>query len=208
MRTALLALRATGAAAALLALSAVSAPPAASAAPANGEENRGSVWATPSTATPGSQIELRVNGCRGSRGVARSAVFVAEADLSGRDGDGSPLFGEAMISSGAQPGWHTIRVTCDGHDGKATGSIQVVRHDSHQPTHHPSPVWPVHAGGGGMAAELAAKEDKQLAAPTRHEGPADGPGMPHSVIGAVLAAAATLAVAGRALAVRRRRSGD
>jgi hypothetical protein len=202
MRTHLLALRGAAAGGSLLATSALvlagfgSLP--AAAAPA-GEENRGTVWATPATASPGAQIELRVNGCDGTTGAAKSSVFVADAHLTGRDGRGNPLYGEAMISSKAQPGWHTIRVTCDGQDDKATGSIQIVHHDpTHRPTHHPSPVWPVHAGGGGMSAELAAgkKED------------GGGPGLPHTVIGAVLACAATLAVAGRAMRLRRRRSGQ
>ncbi|MFI8106207.1 hypothetical protein [Streptomyces sp. NPDC086023] len=196
MRTALLAVRATGAAAALLTVSVAS---AAFAPLAQAGEERGTVWATPSTAHPGAQIELRVNGCNGTTGAAKSSVFVADAELSGRDGKGNPLYGEAMISSHAQPGWHTIRVTCDGKDGKATGSIQIEhRGNDHQPTHHPSPVWPVHAGGGGMATELAAKR----------EDAGDGPGVLHTAIGAVLAGAATIAVAGRALKLRRRRSGD
>ncbi|MET9959040.1 hypothetical protein ABZ128_08125 [Streptomyces sp. NPDC006326] len=82
------------------------------------------------------------------------------------------------------------------------------------PRPHESPVGPVHAGGGGMAAELAEsarlaqlKEQGQAAAAKKSHG-GDGPGLPHTVIGAVLAAAATLAVAGRALTLRRRRSGQ
>ncbi|NXY97325.1 hypothetical protein HYE82_23700 [Streptomyces sp. BR123] len=85
------------------------------------------------------------------------------------------------------------------------------------PNPHRSPVRPVHAGGGGMAAELA--ETARAAERADGDGAAaavaakkdhgdDGPGLPHTVIGAVLAAAATLAVAGRALALRRRRSGE
>ncbi|MFK0255660.1 hypothetical protein [Streptomyces sp. NPDC090445] len=89
-----------------------------------------------------------------------------------------------------------------------------------RPDPHRSPVGPVHAGGGGMAAELAetartaeradgAGGDRATAtvAAKKDHGD-DGPGLPHTVIGAVLAAAATLAVAGRALALRRRRSGE
>ncbi|MER7759545.1 hypothetical protein [Streptomyces sp. NPDC097619] len=208
MRTDLLALRATGPAAVLVAASALvltAAPTALSA-----EEHRGTVWATPSTASPGAQIELRVNGCDGTTGAAKSPVFVADAHLSGRDGGGNPLYGEAMIRSGAKPGWYSIQVTCDGRDAKATGSIQVVHHEpTHRPTHHPSPIWPVHAGGGGMAAELATGDKADALRQTAARDARDeGPGLPHTVIGAVLACAATLAVAGRAVRLRRRRSGE
>ncbi|MCY0948994.1 hypothetical protein [Streptomyces sp. H27-S2] len=204
MRSIPIALRVTGVAVALTAFTAVTAPTALA-----GEEERGgreSISVDPNPAHPGAQVKLRVKGCDGTRGAAKSAVFVADADLYGRDGGRSPLYGEAMISSHAPPGWHSIRVTCDGHD-KVTGSIEIAHHHrpTHRPTHHPSPVWPVHAGGGGMSAELAETSRPAAAAKEQEEG---GPGMPHTVIGAVLAAAATLAVAGRALALRRRRSGE
>ncbi|MGW1762931.1 hypothetical protein ACWCQL_02380 [Streptomyces sp. NPDC002073] len=200
MRTDLIALRGAGVTAALLAATAATLgfAPSASA----GEEGRGTVWATPSTASPGAQIELRVNGCNGTTGTAKSEVFVADAELSGRDGGGNPLYGEAMISSRARPGWYSIHVTCDGRDRKATGSIQIEHHQpNHRPSHHATPVWPVHAGGGGMSEELTATAAKK-------ESGSRGPGLPHTVIGALLAAAATLAVAGRALALRRRRNGE
>ncbi|MFD0269247.1 hypothetical protein ACFVGY_22165 [Streptomyces sp. NPDC127106] len=103
--------------------------------------------------------------------------------------------------------------------------------DRERPNPHQSPVRPVHAGGGGMAAELAetariaerAKQadgvqgagsadgavgDRAAGVAAKKDHGDDGPGLPHTVIGAVLAAAATLAVAGRALALRRRRSGE
>ncbi len=201
MRSVHIALRAAGVAVALTAFSAVTAPAALA-----GEEDRGgrgSVSVDPNPAHPGAQVKLRVHGCGGTRGAAQSSVFVADAELYGRDGGRSPLYGEVMISSHAQPGRHSVRVTCDGHE-KVSGSIEI----SHRrPSHHASPVWPVHAGGGGMSAELA--ESSRLAADSKKDGHGDdGPGLPHTVIGAVLAAAATLAVAGRALALRRRRSGD
>ncbi|MFJ3924868.1 hypothetical protein [Streptomyces sp. NPDC090022] len=214
MRTALLALRVTGAAVVLTAVSAVTVPAALA-----DEGNRGTVSVSPSTARPGEEVELRVHGCDGRRGWAKSPVFVADAELFGREGHGSPLFGDAKIRVHAAPGWHTIRVNCDGRHDKATGSIQIVRHGGghqgdhhgsgqkgdhhgeHRPDHRPTPVWPVHAGGGGMSAELAASTAKK-----QHD--SDGPGLPHTVIGAVLAAVATLAVAGKALAMRRRRSAE
>lgn len=228
MRSALTALRVTAAAAALTAFTAVSAPTALAA----GEENRGSVSVDPHQAEPGAQVTLRVHGCEGKWASARSAVFVSEVHLSsGRDGDRS-LSGDAMVSSRAQPGRHDIRVKCDGDEDRVRGSIEVVRRrDDHEkdrerekdrdhekdrdrPNPHESPVRPVHAGGGGMAAELARSaaqgqgqpQDQAAAAKKNHGG--DGPGLPHTVIGAVLAAAATLAVAFRALTLRRRRSGE
>ncbi|MFD7262830.1 hypothetical protein [Streptomyces sp. NPDC059874] len=207
MRSVLIALRAAGVAVALTALSAVAAPTALA-----GEEDRGdrgdrggSISVDPNPAHPGAQVKLRVHGCEGSRGAAKSSVFVDDVDLHGRDGGRSPLYGDGLIRSHASPGWHSIRVTCDGHD-KVSGSIEIAHH---RPTHHASPVWPVHAGGGGMAAEVEKQPQRsELAATAKKDHGGDGPGLPHTVIGAVLAAVATLAVAGRALTLRRRRSGD
>ncbi|MFG2984687.1 hypothetical protein ACGFYQ_26110 [Streptomyces sp. NPDC048258] len=202
MRSVQIALRVAGVAVALTAFSAVAAPTALA-----GEEDRGdrggSVSVDPNPAAPGAQVKLRVNGCDGTKGSAKSAVFTSDVELYGRDGGRSPLYGEAMISSHASPGSHSVRVTCDGHD-KVTGSIEISHR--HQPSHHASPVWPVHAGGGGMSAEIA--ESSRLAAAAKKDHGDDGPSLPHTLIGAILAAAATLAVAGRALTLRRRRSGD
>ncbi|MFE9634853.1 hypothetical protein [Streptomyces sp. NPDC006463] len=218
MRSVQIAFRAAGVAVALTAFSAVTAPTALAGEEDRGDHgDRGSVSVDPNPAAPGAQVKLRVNGCDGNRGAAKSAVFTSEVELFGRDGGRSPLYGEAVISSHASPGWHSVRVTCDGHD-KVSGSIQISHHESshhesshyesshHEPSHHASPVWPVHAGGGGMSAELA--ETSRLAAVAKKDHGGDGPGMPHTVIGAILAAVATLAVAGRALTLRRRRSGD
>ncbi|MEV7613440.1 hypothetical protein [Streptomyces sp. NPDC089799] len=239
MRTALLALRATGAAAALTAVSVLTAP----AAPAD-DGVRGTIWATPTTAEPGAQVELRVLGCDGGKGVAKSPVFVSPVPLHGRGGHGGrnapggELFGEATISVHAKPGWHSVEAHCEGGAGRATGSIQVVPHrggdhdgpDHGKPDHdrppfaHHTPRWPVHAGGGGMAGKLPEAQKlpaggnaagpagdgpatENLAAAKKHPAP-QGPGLPHTLIGAFLAAAATLAVAGRALTLRRRRSGE
>ncbi|KPI17122.1 hypothetical protein OV450_8061 [Actinobacteria bacterium OV450] len=221
MRSALIALRATGVAVALTALTAVSSP----AALASGEENRGGVSVEPHQAEPGAQVKLRVRGCDEKWASAKSAVFVSEVHLSsGRDGD-KTLWGDAMVSSHAQPGRHDIKVRCDGGEDRVRGSIEVVRRrddreqdrdrdrdrdhdrDRDKPNPHESPVRPVHAGGGGMSAELAAQAQGQAAAAKKNHG-GEGPGLPHTVIGAVLAAAATLAVAFRALSLRRRRSGE
>ncbi|WP_327283583.1 MULTISPECIES: hypothetical protein [unclassified Streptomyces] len=208
MRSALIALRATGVAVALTALTAVS-PPAALA----GEENRAGVSVDPHQAEPGAQVKLRVRGCDDKWASAKSAAFVSEVHLSsGRDGD-KTLSGDAMVSSHAQPGWHDIKVKCDGGEDRVRGSIEVIRRrddreqDRDRPNPHQSPVRPVHAGGGGMSAELAAQAQDQAAATKKSHG-GEGPGLPQTVIGAVLAAAATLAVAFRALTLRRRRSGE
>ncbi|GHE40762.1 hypothetical protein CP980_21325 [Streptomyces vinaceus] len=230
MRSALIALRVTGVAVALTALTAVSSPTALAA----GEEKSGSVSVDPRQAEPGAQVKLRVHGCEDKWATAKSAVFVSEVHLSsGRDGDKS-LWGDAMISSHAQPGWHPVQVKCDGGEDRIRGTVEVVRRrddrekereqERDRPNPHQTPVWPVHAGGGGMSAELAATDravraaqaardqaaaqaqDQAAAAKKSHGG--EGPGLPHTVIGAVLAAAATLAVAFRALTLRRRRSGE
>ncbi|MEV6652362.1 hypothetical protein [Streptomyces sp. NPDC051219] len=206
MRSALLTFRAVGAAAVL-----VAAPVGTAYA---GEENRAALTVTPSTVAPGGEIELRATGCDGRTGAAESAVFVADGHLSVRDGRGSPLYGEAMITSSAQAGRHTVAVLChgkDGEDGKdgkdgkdgemrsATAGVQVAgpthgpaaHAPADEPTHHRSPVSPAGAGGGGTATQAAAD---------------DGPSTPHTVVGILLAAAAIVAVAGRAL--RRRRRSD
>ncbi|MBT2402630.1 MULTISPECIES: hypothetical protein [unclassified Streptomyces] len=204
MRSALIAFRAAGVAVALTALSAATAPIALA-----NDDDRGSVSADPNPAEPGAQVKLRVNGCDGKWASAKSSVFVADVDLSARD-SGKTLSGVALISSHAQAGWHDIRVSCGGRGDGLRGSIQILEHrqDQHHPYPQHTPVWPVHAGGGGMAEELAdpARVADTAAAKKSHGG--DGPGLPHTLIGAVLAAAATLAVAGRALTLRRRRNGE
>ncbi|UQX01303.1 hypothetical protein [Streptomyces sp. RerS4] len=220
MRSSLLALRSAGVAVALAACTVVTVP----AALAN-EWDRGGVSAEPNPAKSGTEVKIRVRGCDADWAVARSSVFVNEVRLSsghgqghGHDsGHGGPdrgqghgdrtLFGEARIASHAQPGWHEIRVKCGGRDEGLRGSIEVRRdhRPDHRPHPHHSPIWPVHAGGGGMSAEIA--ETSRLTAAAKKTHGEDGPGLPHTVIGAVLAAAATLAVAGRALTLRRRRNG-
>ncbi|WP_415951981.1 hypothetical protein [Streptomyces sp. KLOTTS4A1] len=148
----------------------------------------GTVKVSPADATPGAQVELSVTGCDGTTGAAKSPVFVADGSLTGRDGEGYALSGEAMIKSDAQPGSYDLAVTCDGQDGKVKGSVTVVAQAP------PSPTAPVRAGGGGTA---------QLAVEGAAAG--SGPGWRHALIGLLLTAAAGLAVAGRL--VRRRRGG-
>ncbi|SDK66978.1 hypothetical protein [Streptomyces indicus] len=145
----------------------------------------GTVKVTPGTATPGSQVELTATGCDGTTGAAKSQVFVADAALTGRDGAGYSLTGEAMIRSTATPGTYDVSVTCDG-ETKAKGTVTVVTQVT------PTPTAPIRAGGGGTA---------QLSA----EDTGGGPGWRHALIGLLLATAAGLAVTGRL--VRRRRGG-
>lgn len=216
MRSSLIAVRVAGVVVALTASTAVTAP----AALAN-EWDRGGVSADPNPAEPGAHVKIRVRGCDGDRAIALSPVFVSEAHLtSGRD-ERRTLYGETVISPHARPGWHEIKVKCAGRDGRdgdgrdggrdggrddgLRGSIEIRERD-HRPDPHHSPVWPVHAGGGGMAAQVA--ETTRLAAATKKSHGGDGPGLSQTVIGAVLAAAASLAVAGRALTLRRRRNGE
>ncbi|MFD7027109.1 hypothetical protein ACFWAR_03605 [Streptomyces sp. NPDC059917] len=201
MRSDLIALRAAGVAVALTALSAVTIVTAPIAL-ANGDD-RGSVSANPDPAHQGAQVKLRVRGCDSDSATATSSAFVSEVRLGrGHGGGERELWGDAHVRSDAWSGRHEIRVQCD-RDGRVTGSLEV----EHRPSHHSTPIWPVHAGGGGMAAELAAAPPAN-ATTAKKDHDTGGPGLPHTVIGAVLAAAATLAVAGRALALRRRRSGQ
>ncbi|MGW1771612.1 hypothetical protein [Streptomyces sp. NPDC002104] len=218
MRSDLIALRVTGVAVALTALSAVTAP-FAFAGEDDWNRERGSVSADPNPAEPGAQVKLRVRGCEEDWAVASSVAFVSEVRLStGRD-DRRTLWGDAMIRSWAEPGRHDIKIKCGGRGGEREwGTIEIERRREHRPDPHHTPVWPVHAGGGGMSEEIAAKskaagaanaaDSAQLAAAAKKSHEGQGPGLPHTVIGAVLAAAATLAVAGRALTLRRRRSGE
>ncbi|MGW7101025.1 hypothetical protein [Streptomyces sp. NPDC054838] len=200
MRSTLIALRATGVAVALTALGAVTAPAAAAE-----DWGRGGVSVKPDPAEPGDLVKLEVRGCDGGWASARSSVFVSEVHLSAGHDDRHALWGDALIATHARPGSHEIRVKCDGRDDRVSGSVRI--REGHHPDPHHSPVRPVHAGGGAMAAEVA-RTTELAAAPTKKNHGGDGPGLPQTVIGAVLAAVATLAVAGRALALRRRRGSE
>ncbi|MFF4643610.1 hypothetical protein [Streptomyces sp. NPDC001389] len=199
MRCSLIALRAAAVAVTLAACTAVTAP----AALAN-EGDRGGVSVEPNPVEPGGRVKVRVRACEGDWAVAWSPVFDSEVRLRKGHEDPRTLFGEAEIRSHADPGRHEVRVRCEGRDEGLRGSLEI-RHRDHRPEPHHSPVWPVHAGGGAMAAQVA--ETTRLAAAAKKSHHGDGPGLPQTVLGAVLAAAATLAAAGRALTLRRRRNG-
>jgi hypothetical protein len=152
------------------------------------------VSVTPASPVAGSDIQLLAQGCAGRTGTAVSAAFVADARLTGAAPDGT-LVGETRVRSSLAPGTYDIKVGCDGHDGKVAGRITVP-----QPAAPPapsasvpaSPVAPVHAGGGGTAHAVDARNA--------------GPGTRHAVIGLVLAGVAAIAVATRS--ARRNRDTD
>ncbi|MFB7448520.1 hypothetical protein [Streptomyces sp. NPDC056194] len=192
MRSAPIALRAAGAALVL-----VLAPAAGGAYAHDGVK----VTVTPSTASPGAEVDVRVQGCKGTTGAAKSKAFVADAELTGRDGGGKPLFGDTTIRSGLKDGTYEVGVTCDGHDHRDVGAVQV-RHrqePTHRPTHHATPIAPVRAGGGGTAA-FAAPAAPGVAQTTSES----GLGTPYTLLGLGMAAIAAVAVAFRS---SRRRAG-
>ncbi|WP_327323783.1 hypothetical protein OG735_15665 [Streptomyces sp. NBC_01210] len=209
MRSGLIALRAVGAATVLVLA------PAATAAYADDSVQ---VTVAPSAAAPGGKVELRVSGCKGTTGAVASQGFVVDAELSRRVGQNTQLFGNTMVKAGVKPGAYDVNVTCDGQGHSASGRVQVLQHQpaqqptnqatqqstqqptnqpAQQPAQQPTPVAPVRAGGGGAAAQLAARD----ASVNRQNA---GPGVPHTVIGLVLAGVAAVAVASRTS--RRRRT--
>lgn len=203
MRSGPIALRAAGAAAIL-----VLAPTAGTAFAGDGVK----VTVTPSTAKPGADIDIRVQGCKGTTGAAKSPAFVADAELIGRDGGDYPMFGDTTVKSGLKEGTYKVSVTCDGRDHRDVGTVQVQHREPRptpQPTHRPtdrptdhaSPVAPVRAGGGGAAAAFAAPVAPGVAQ-TAHEG---GLGTPYTLVGLGMAAVAAVSVALRS--ARRRRAG-
>ncbi|MFI0988233.1 PT domain-containing protein [Streptomyces exfoliatus] len=213
MRSGPIALRAAGAAALL-----VLAPTAGGAYAHDGVK----VTVTPSTASPGADIDVRVQGCKGTTGAAKSQAFVADAELTGRDGGGKPLFGDTTVKSGLETGTYKVSVTCDGHDHPDVGTVHVqhrkptheptrrptekpterpIERPTGKPTHHASPVAPVRAGGGGTAA-FAAPAAPGVAQTTSES----GLGIPYTLLGLGLAAVAAVAVAFRSS--RRRTTGS
>ncbi|MFG2834719.1 PT domain-containing protein [Streptomyces zaomyceticus] len=221
MRSGPIALRAAGAAFVL-----VLAPTAGSAYAHDGVK----VTVTPSTASPGADIDVRVQGCKGTTGAAKSPAFVADAELTGRDGGGAPLFGDTTVRSGLENGTYKVSVTCDGHDHPDVGTVRVehrkptheptrkpthkpthepthrptrepTHKPTHEPTHHASPVAPVRAGGGGAAA-FAAPAAPGVAQTTSES----GLGTPYTLLGLGLAAVAAVSVAFRSS--RRRAPGS
>ncbi|MFE7570805.1 hypothetical protein ACFU76_28240 [Streptomyces sp. NPDC057539] len=139
----------------------------------------------------------------------------------GAGGSGGALTGSTVIGPSVKEGRYEIDVRCDGHGHAGAGSFDVVAPAGHdRPGHHASPVAPVRAGGGG-AAPLAADAGHvhgtrdvhdvhdvhdvgdvgdvddvgHVDTDSRSAAEATGPGMPHAVIGLVLAGVAAVAVA-------------
>ncbi|MFJ5710212.1 MULTISPECIES: hypothetical protein [unclassified Streptomyces] len=194
MRSGPIALRAAGAALAL-----VLAPAAGTAVAHDGVR----AGVTPATAAPGADIDVRVQGCKGTTGAAKSPAFVADAELTGRDGGAYALFGGATVRTGLQEGTYKVSVTCDGHDHPDVGTLTVRHHQEppgrQEPSHRPAPVAPVRAGGGGTAAFAAP------AAPgVAQTASGDGLGTPYTLLGLGMAGVAAVAVAFRSS--RRRRT--
>ena len=135
----------------------------------------------PLTIAPGTEVEVRAFGCPSKVATASSPVFVSDAELT-PDGDG--LFSEATIRSTARAGAHRVTVDCggtkDGDEGKVSVAVESP----------PSPVAPVHAGGGG-----AVPADERM---RDNFGGAEAYGL-------VLSGGTALVVAGLAVQRRRRR---
>ncbi|WP_432095965.1 hypothetical protein [Streptomyces sp. bgisy100] len=131
---------------------------------------------SPAVVAAGAEVEVKVEGCRGTKVMARSEVFVEDAELSAEEGGGGH-HAAAKVKSTTEPGRYKVRCDCGGE-----AELTVVGEGE-------TPSAPVQAGGGGTAG--LASEDE------------DGPGAVQILVGAGLASAAGLAVAGIALHRRR-----
>jgi hypothetical protein len=160
----------------------------------------GIVRVTPQQVKPGEGIDLRVDFCRRT-GQVSSDAFVHDVEL--RPAADGGLFAQAAIRRDAHPGRYEISVTCDPHAPDGRGTVTVVDgHGRDQGGGHtgdhgrdghgyppPSPVAPVHAGGGATAGDDA------------------GPGA-SGTTGLALAGGAVLLGAAVTVARRRRANGD
>ncbi|MFC8272343.1 hypothetical protein ACFUJR_07325 [Streptomyces sp. NPDC057271] len=198
MRSGPIALRAAGAAVIL-----VLAPGAGTAFAGDGVK----ATVTPATAKPGADVEVRVQGCKGTTGTATSKAFVAAADLTAAHGGAHGLSGDTTVSSGLASGTYQVSVVCDGREHRDVGVVHVQKHQphpTHEPTHHSTPYAPVRAGGGGAA--LAVPAAPPVAPGVAQTTSENGLGTPYTLVGLGLAAIASVAVAVRS--ARRRGAGD
>ncbi|MEV1008207.1 hypothetical protein [Streptomyces sp. NPDC049881] len=131
------------------------------------------VRVAPLSPRPGDEIDLTITGCADRAATARSDGFAAEARLApAPEDDGNGLFGEARVSSTAEPGVYSIDVACDGADAKVSGRLVITgtggggrgeggrdeggrgeggRGEEGHARPAPRPTGPVEAGGGGTA---------------------------------------------------------
>ncbi|MGW4226234.1 hypothetical protein ACWEG1_22580 [Streptomyces bauhiniae] len=172
-------------------------PSAAHAADGGGSHGTGGLTVAPAVPLPGTDVSLRVRGCTASQGTAVSSAFVSDARLTGGQGD---LSGETRVRTSLKAGAYDVRITCA--DYSFTGRISVdeagagARPDA-EPDTGPSPVAPVHAGGGGTAAGADTSTLFATVAPT-----GSGPGAAQALTGLALAGCAAVTVG----ALRSRRS--
>ncbi|WP_202448589.1 hypothetical protein [Streptomyces sp. SID2999] len=176
-------------------------PSAAHAADGGGTHGTGGLTVAPAVPLPGTDVSLRVRGCTASQGTAVSSAFVSDARLTGGQGD---LSGQTRVRTSLKAGAYDVRITCA--DYSFTGRISVdesgagARPDSGSddgPDTGPSPVAPVHAGGGGTAAGADTSTLFATVAPT-----GSGPGAAQALTGLALAGCAAVTVG----ALRSRRS--
>ncbi|MFJ8936333.1 hypothetical protein ACIRL0_11520 [Streptomyces sp. NPDC102365] len=178
----------------------------------------GDVRVTPESPVPGGDIRLRVRGCTGMTGTAASTAFVADARLTGAQGD---LTGETRVRSTLDPGTYDIKVTCDGFEHRLKGTVTVAdkkqrekreqkqeqrreqkqeqKQEQKEKREPASPVAPASRIAPAPASPVAPVHaggggtSRLAAAETRSE----GPGTRHAVVGLVLAGVAAVAVAFR-----------
>ncbi|MFJ6846182.1 hypothetical protein ACIQRE_26365 [Streptomyces griseoluteus] len=167
----------------------------------SGSPGTGGLTVAPAVPLPGTDVSLRVRGCTASQGTAVSSAFVSDARLTGGQGD---LSGETRVRTSLKAGAYDVRITCA--DYSFTGRISVdesgpgARPDTDsdaEPDTGPSPVAPVHAGGGGTAAGADTSTLFATVAPT-----GSGPGAAQALTGLALAGCAAVTVG----ALRSRRS--
>ncbi|MFF3270250.1 hypothetical protein ACFYWU_04825 [Streptomyces chrestomyceticus] len=108
---------------AALAVTVLTPGPALASAPRAPGATAGTVAVTPSALAPGTEAALQVTGCTGRDGRATSAAFVDAVPLAGV---AAGLVGDARVRSTADPGTYAVSVHCDGEDGRAAGSFEVV----------------------------------------------------------------------------------
>ncbi|WP_326596851.1 hypothetical protein [Streptomyces sp. NBC_01803] len=152
----------------------------------DGPAETSDVRVEPVSPRPGDDVELRVPGCSGESGTARSAGFVAEARLTPAADGGAGLFGEARVSSTLEPGVHPIEVACDGEETKITGRLIITGADPErsEPTpeesrpeeSRPEESRPEESRPEESRPEDAGPEDAGPTAPVRAGGGGTAPG--------------------------------